>query len=116
MRSARSTGSPGSESGRSSPRPCPSCATRPGPGSSGTTSTDLTPRPGYGRYGYGRYGYRVGWAGGLAGTLVQCSTWDQDGQLGRPDGFPNGPVGCHGSGPQPAAGGRWLSDAEGRGM
>jgi len=23
----------------------------------------------------------VGWAGGLAGTLVQCSTWDQDGQL-----------------------------------
>ena len=33
---------PGSGSGRSSPRPCPSCATRPDPRSSGTTSTNLT--------------------------------------------------------------------------
>src|SRR6516164_2760662 len=39
MRSARSTGSPGSGSGRSSPKPCPSCATRPDPRTSGTTST-----------------------------------------------------------------------------
>ena len=42
VRSARSTVSPGSGSGRSSPRRCPSCATRPDPTSSGTTSTDLT--------------------------------------------------------------------------
>ena len=41
-RSARCTASPGNGSGRSSPRSCPSCATRPGPTSSGTTSTDPT--------------------------------------------------------------------------
>ena len=41
-RSARSTGSPGSGSGRSSPRPCPSCGTRPGPTSCETTSADQT--------------------------------------------------------------------------
>jgi hypothetical protein len=35
-------GSPGSGSGRSSPRRCRSRATRPDPRSSGTTSTDLT--------------------------------------------------------------------------
>jgi RNA polymerase primary sigma factor len=40
MRSARSTGLPANGSGRSSPRPCPSYATRPGPGSSGTISTE----------------------------------------------------------------------------
>src|ERR1700683_199132 len=42
MKSATCTGSPGSVSGRSSPRPCTSCATRPGRTCCGTTSTDLT--------------------------------------------------------------------------
>src|SRR5579862_9379269 len=41
MRSARYTGSPGSGSARSSPRPCTGCAIRPDPTSSGTFSTDL---------------------------------------------------------------------------
>jgi len=41
MKSARCTGSPGSGSARSSPRPCTSCATRPDPTSSGTSSADL---------------------------------------------------------------------------
>ena len=41
MRSARCTGSPGSGSARSSPRPCTGCATRPDPTSSETFSTDL---------------------------------------------------------------------------
>ena len=39
-RSARSMGSPGSESGKSSPRRCRSCATRPARRSFGTTLTD----------------------------------------------------------------------------